>query len=52
MLNYNKCGACRKKKLFVKRRRVFIQPLNQYGTSLEPQCRKCAKIINKIKKEQ
>ncbi len=44
-----RCEGCRKKKLFIKRRRFWSEPLKTYITSNEPICLKCKNIYKSIK---
>ena len=49
-----KCSACKKWKWrwLVKTRRIFLQPVNQYGTSKEPLCNQCKNAYKLIKKDE
>jgi len=39
------CNKCKKRRLFVKRQRIWVEPLHQFLTSQEELCRKCIKNI-------
>jgi len=41
MFNYKKCVYCRKKKLFVKKRQIYLKSIAQMVISQQPICRKC-----------
>ena len=49
MLNYKKCNRCRRKRFFVKQRRIYIAPIKQILLSQEELCKGCANLIKQVK---
>ena len=48
---FKRCDVCKKRRLFIRNRRIWLEPIKQFVTSVDPMCEKCIKKLEKDQNE-